>query len=189
MGMVQTLPSPLKNMMMKDMDADTKRPARAVRCAEVLHCYGKCSCDTPTGSRGERWSRLESQQRVLSLAGNVTPPLPVNSSNTMKDITHTGSISADRGQQLLPQGVNSAKGGGTKPVSQKQRQVIETLCQQRGISPDSVYHDLCDRPLADLRGQDAHKVIQSLSNKVIIHAVWEWGLTCSPSFPTVTQKR
>lgn len=39
MGMVQTLPSPLKNMMMKDMDADTKRPVRTVRCAEVFHCY------------------------------------------------------------------------------------------------------------------------------------------------------
>lgn len=111
---------------------------------------------------------MESQQRVLSLAGNVTPPLPVNSSNTMKDITHTGSISADRGQQLLPQGVNSAKGGGTKPVSQKQRQVIETLYQQRGISPDSVYHDLCDRPLADLRGQDAHKMIPAVGGLTML---------------------
>ena len=109
-------------------------------------------------------ARLESQQRVIFLAGQIAQQLPVSSPKPMRDITPEGSV-FDGGRRPLPKGISLGNGGGDRPASLKQRQLIEGICQQRGITPDQLCNDLCNRPLVELRGQDAHKVIQTLNLK------------------------
>ncbi len=55
-------------------------------------------------------------------------------------------------------------GGGSKPASEKQRDMIAGQCRKRGIEPNELCHTVCNRPLHELQGQDAHAIIQHLKN-------------------------
>ncbi len=55
-----------------------------------------------------------------------------------------------------------SNGGGTKPASDKQKEVIISKCEKLRKNPDDICQNVCGKPLHKLRGQDAHEVIQSL---------------------------
>jgi hypothetical protein len=58
-------------------------------------------------------------------------------------------------QKALPAKNN---GGGSKPISARQSDFVQRLCQQRGTSPE----DICGKPLDQLTGADADKIIRTL---------------------------
>ncbi len=76
--------------------------------------------------------------------------------------SNTASRHSFTAAQGSPMG--KANGGGTKPASQKQKEMIEGKCREKGINPDDLSQELCQRSLNDLRGQDANIVIQHLVN-------------------------
>ncbi len=81
---------------------------------------------------------------------------------------HTNvSLPPTQGQSLqtqppIPKEKNN--GGGSKPASEKQRDMIAGQCRKRGIEPNELCHTVCNRPLHELQGQDAHAIIQHLKN-------------------------
>ncbi len=52
-------------------------------------------------------------------------------------------------------------GGGNRPMSSKQSNFIQQLCQQKGVSPE----DICKKPLENMTGSDANDVIKKLTAK------------------------
>ncbi len=55
-----------------------------------------------------------------------------------------------------------SNGGGTKPASDKQIEMIISKCKKLRHNPDDICQEFCGKPLDKLRGQDAHEIIQKL---------------------------
>ncbi len=61
-----------------------------------------------------------------------------------------------------PEDKNKHNGGGNKPASEKQLDMIRGKCSRLRVSPDTVCREVCNRSLNELCGSEADAVIKSL---------------------------
>jgi hypothetical protein len=56
-------------------------------------------------------------------------------------------------------------GGGNKPITPGQMSFIKSLCQQKGIAPDSLCQEMFSKSLNKLTGSNANEAIQKLQSQ------------------------
>ena len=71
--------------------------------------------------------------------------------------------SSQSGSSLSKPNFAKANGGGTKPASHKQKDLIVDMCSKRGKNPDAIASEQFGKPLDDLQGAEANTIIQMLN--------------------------
>lgn len=60
---------------------------------------------------------------------------------------------------------DNLQGGGEKPISPNQIHLIQAMASERGKDPDKVAHSMYQKPLNELKGQEADSLIKSMRKK------------------------
>jgi len=98
------------------------------------------------------------QESLLRSAGMASTSLPC----AQKVIDVPTSLPPSKAAVPAQQRMN---GGGGKPASEKQMNLINTLCVKQFVSPEEMASTLCNKPLEQLTGADANKIIQTMNVK------------------------
>ena len=107
------------------------------------------------------------KSRVLFTASHM-PAIPCRSDaidTTCSQIDSTGADNLPSSEhRILPQVIdkNTLKGGGNKPITEKQKKLIETKSKKKGLSGNESSQKIINKNIDELTGAEADLVIKSI---------------------------
>ena len=84
---------------------------------------------------------------------------------TCSEIDSTGADNLpSSGHRILPQVIdkNALKGGGNKPITEKQKSLIESKSKKKGLSGNESSQKIINKNIDELTGAEADLVIKSI---------------------------
>ena len=107
------------------------------------------------------------KSRVLLTASHI-PAIPCRSDaidTTCSQVDSTGADNLPSSEhRILPQVIdkNALKGGGNKPITEKQKSLIESKSKKKGLSGNESSQKIINKNIDELTGAEADLVIKSI---------------------------
>ena len=98
-----------------------------------------------------------------SILSNTIPHDAIDTTCTQIDSTERNNLSSSE-HRILPQVIdkNTLKGGGNKPITEKQKKLIETKSKKKGLSGNELSWKIINKDIDELTGAEADLVIKSI---------------------------
>ena len=129
---------------------------------------GESTHHLPTGSTDQiiTLAADRAKSRVLFTASHI-PAIPCRSDaidTTCSQVDCTGADNLPSEHRILPQVIdkNALKGGGNKPITEKQKSLIESKSKKKGLSGNESSQKIINKNIDELTGAEADLVIKSI---------------------------
>ena len=130
---------------------------------------GESTHHLPTGSTGHLITLAadRAKSRVLFTASHL-PAIPcrpdvIDTTFSLVDCTGADNLPSSE-HRILPQVIdkNALKGGGNKPITEKQKSLIESKSKKKGLSGNESSQKIINKNIDELTGAEADLVIKSI---------------------------
>ena len=118
-----------------------------------------------------RISSTRAKARVLSDGYNIRTAMEGDQGNSSEPILLSADQDMDNvyglqeGQAQVSQGKTALNGGGDKPCSDSQVNLLHRCASERGVDPGQVVRNMYGKSIDELTGGEANQVIRAIKNR------------------------